>query len=186
MDRYIGLDAHASSCTLAVIDSRGKRLGSSVVDSVRVRGRVHDIPLRLEIRAMASVFASEEAMTPRSSDEDMAQTRTLVGGDYIIAGDDELRSPDDNVVGYNRRHGMVAHLLPANASNAAALEHCDAGNTEQAIANFSSSACGLYGFFKLPMPDNGASSGTFRLETHRHTLKLYHNTTALIQQLSVP
>jgi transposase len=33
MDRYIGLDAHTSSCTLAVIDSRGKRLGSSVVET---------------------------------------------------------------------------------------------------------------------------------------------------------
>ena len=28
MDRYIGLDAHASSCTVAVIDPIGKRLQS--------------------------------------------------------------------------------------------------------------------------------------------------------------
>lgn len=33
MDRYIGLDAHASSCTLAVVSPRGKRLGSQVVET---------------------------------------------------------------------------------------------------------------------------------------------------------
>jgi transposase len=33
MDRYIGLDAHASSCTMAVVSPRGKRLGSQVVET---------------------------------------------------------------------------------------------------------------------------------------------------------
>jgi hypothetical protein len=33
MERYIGLDAHASSCTLAVVDASGKRLGSHVVET---------------------------------------------------------------------------------------------------------------------------------------------------------
>ena len=33
MDRYLGLDAHASSCTLAVIGPSGKRLGSHVVET---------------------------------------------------------------------------------------------------------------------------------------------------------
>ena len=33
MDRYIGLDAHASSCTLAVVGPSGKRLGSHVVET---------------------------------------------------------------------------------------------------------------------------------------------------------
>ena len=31
MDTYIGLDAHASSCTLGVVGPFGKRLGSHVV-----------------------------------------------------------------------------------------------------------------------------------------------------------
>ena len=30
MERYIGLDAHASSCTLGVVGPSGKRLGSHV------------------------------------------------------------------------------------------------------------------------------------------------------------
>ena len=32
MDRYIGLDAHASSCTLGVLGPSGKRLGLHVVE----------------------------------------------------------------------------------------------------------------------------------------------------------
>ena len=33
MDRFIGLDAHASSCTLGVVGPSGKRLGSHVVET---------------------------------------------------------------------------------------------------------------------------------------------------------
>jgi len=33
MERYIGLDAHASSCTLAAVGPSGKRLGSHVVET---------------------------------------------------------------------------------------------------------------------------------------------------------
>jgi transposase len=46
MDRYMGLDAHASSCTLAVVGPSGKRLRSQVVEtSAR--------PLIVEVRAVA-------------------------------------------------------------------------------------------------------------------------------------
>ena len=34
MKRYIGLDAHASSCMLGVVGPSGKRLGSHVVELV--------------------------------------------------------------------------------------------------------------------------------------------------------
>lgn len=33
MERYIGMDAHASSCTLGVVGPSGKRLGSHVVET---------------------------------------------------------------------------------------------------------------------------------------------------------
>ncbi len=33
MDRYIGLDAHTSSCTVATIGPSGKRLHSQVVET---------------------------------------------------------------------------------------------------------------------------------------------------------
>ncbi len=38
MDRYIGLDVHASSCTLAVVGPSGKRLGTQVRWWRRTRG----------------------------------------------------------------------------------------------------------------------------------------------------
>jgi transposase len=50
MDRYVGIDAHSTSCTLAVVASSGKRLrslvvetnGRALVDAVRsIPGRVH-------------------------------------------------------------------------------------------------------------------------------------------------
>jgi predicted NBD/HSP70 family sugar kinase len=33
MERYIGLDVHATSCTAAVIDGQGKRLRSYVIET---------------------------------------------------------------------------------------------------------------------------------------------------------
>ena len=33
MERYVGLDTHASSCTLAVVGPSGKRLGSHVMET---------------------------------------------------------------------------------------------------------------------------------------------------------
>ena len=50
MDRYIGLDAHAASCTLAIVSEAGKRLrdfpvetnGAALVEAVRaVPGHRH-------------------------------------------------------------------------------------------------------------------------------------------------
>lgn len=33
MDKYIGLDVHATSCTAAVINAQGRRLGSRVIET---------------------------------------------------------------------------------------------------------------------------------------------------------
>jgi len=33
MERYIGLDVHATSCTAAVVNGHGKRLGSHVIET---------------------------------------------------------------------------------------------------------------------------------------------------------
>jgi hypothetical protein len=50
MDRYVGLDPHATSCTLGVVGPSGKRLksmveetnGAALVEAVRgIPGRVH-------------------------------------------------------------------------------------------------------------------------------------------------
>ena len=33
MDKYIGIDVHARSCTLAVVDGVGKRVGQNVIET---------------------------------------------------------------------------------------------------------------------------------------------------------
>ena len=33
MDRYIGIDVHARSCTVAVVDAAGKRIGEHLVET---------------------------------------------------------------------------------------------------------------------------------------------------------
>ena len=33
MDRYIGMDVHAASCTIAVVGPSGRKLGSQVVET---------------------------------------------------------------------------------------------------------------------------------------------------------
>jgi len=47
MDRYIGLDAHTSSCTVATIGQSGKRLQSHVVETNAKRPNDDD-----EVRAV--------------------------------------------------------------------------------------------------------------------------------------
>lgn len=53
MDRYIGLDAHASSCTLAVVTASGKRVGTHMVET-NARCLILAIALWLSRRAMRS------------------------------------------------------------------------------------------------------------------------------------
>jgi hypothetical protein len=58
MDRYIGVDAHASSCTLAVVSGSGKRIGTQVA------GAVQQLP-RAFVRCTGDELAdAEEDMAP--------------------------------------------------------------------------------------------------------------------------
>jgi hypothetical protein len=142
-------------------------------DSIRA-GTV-DVPLHVAVRALASSFAANDA-TAAPSSEDPFGTTTQVGGDQISAPGGEVMSSDDAVVGYSRKQGVFARLLPSSAG-----QSCAGTNTEQSVAIFSASACGLYGFNRLEMPDNGATDGTFRLECRRYTVSIYRNSAALLQ-----
>jgi len=148
-------------------------------DTVRVGHQ--DVPLSVAVRAMANYLAVDEARTPPPSDLDFSGTLTQVGGDEVIPREIEVRSPGGDIVGYKRKQGIVAHLIPARYPSRGEWHQCGGTNTEEAVAIFSASACGLYGFAKLEMPDNGASSGTFRLESRRYTVKLYAGSAALLQ-----
>lgn len=51
MDRYIGIDAHLGSCTVAVLDGRGRKLGSHLVETngAALQSCIRQIPGRRHI-----------------------------------------------------------------------------------------------------------------------------------------
>jgi hypothetical protein len=138
------------------------------------------IPVNVSVRALANSIAADEASRPRRTDDtDNLGTMVLIGGDhYSPIGKELVSSDDEDIVGYIRREGVFAHLLAG--SDGGLL--CNGTDTEQAVGIFSAGACGLYGFSSLSMPDNGSrQTGTFRLESHHGTVKLYAGSAALLQ-----
>jgi hypothetical protein len=153
------------------------------MDSMRVDGR--DVVLHAKVRALASALATDDATRPPATDMDVWGTTTQIGGDHLQDGDNAMYSPDDEIVGYRRKQGVVAHLLPASYRSHGSVRSCGGTTTEQAVALFSASACGLYGFPHMDLSDDGAADGTFRLESRRYTVSLQANGAALLQVISV-
>jgi hypothetical protein len=127
------------------------------------------------VRALADPISVEEALTPHGIDEtDYPGTVTLVGGAHYSPIDKHVTyGLDDDVVAYNKKQGVFAHLLPAGAS-------CPGTQTEQSVGVFSPDACGLYGFGSVHLSEDTAS-GTFRLASTHHTVVLYAGSAALLQ-----
>ena len=133
------------------------------------------IPVSLSVRAIASTIDSREAAYPHGIDEtDHVGTMTLIGGTTFSPLDKMIQSEDGDAIGYNRRTGVFARLIPSGS--------CNGTNTEQSIAIFSPDACGAYGFGGDYLADNGRDgSGTFTLALRGHSVKLYAGSTALLQ-----
>ena len=127
------------------------------------------------VRALADHNSAEEALTAHGIDEtDYPGIVTLVGGAHYSPIDKHVTyGPEDDVVAYNRKQGVFAHLLPGGAS-------CPGTQTEQSVGIFSPDACGLYGFASVHLSDDNAS-GTFRLTSTHHTVVLYAGSAALLQ-----
>jgi hypothetical protein len=113
----------------------------------------------------------------------------MIGGDSYRADETPITTQGGDIVGYNRKDGVFARLLDSEYSSRYSHFQCEgSGETEQAVAIFSPSACGLYGFQDVYMADDGLGKevGTFRLESRRHTVKLYAQSTALLQIINLP
>ena len=68
---------------------------------------------------------------------------------------------------YRRVHGVYARLIANDYVGSGVILHCYASDTEQSVAIFSASACGLFGFDSVFLAVNGnESGGTFRLIRH--------------------
>ena len=132
-------------------------------------------PVVTTVRALADPISTEEALTPHGIDEtDHPGTVTLIGGAHYSPVDKHVTyGVDDDVVAYNKKQGVFAHLLPGGAD-------CPGTQTEQSVGVFSPDACGLYGFGSVHLSEDTAS-GTFRLASTHRTVVLYAGSAALLQ-----
>jgi hypothetical protein len=138
------------------------------------------IPLSVYVRAIADPLSSSDATTPKSTDLDPLSTTTQIGGDLVTPSQTEVRSQDDDVVGYKRHGDIYAHLI---ASRGNSPDGCDASDTEQSMGIFSASACGAYGFVDTTFVRSGrtGATSTLLLESRRRALKIYSKSNALLE-----
>lgn len=151
----------------------------------RVLNGTQALPVTVSVRALANTIDSGEAATPHFTDEtDRPGTMILIGGDSFSPLDKMIQTRDGDVIGYNRRQGVFARLIASGYTTPEGPTRCSATNTEQSVAIFSPSACGVYGFDGVSMPETGQDgSGTFALAERGHSVKLYEGSTALLQVL---
>jgi hypothetical protein len=135
--------------------------------------RVADHPVVTSVRALASSQSVEDALSPhRTDDTDSLGTMVLVGGaHYSPVGKRVTDGLFDDIVGYNKKQGVFARLLPGGGG-------CEGTQTEQSVAIFSPDACGLYGFVDYHLT---ANDGDFRLASGHFTIIIRSGSAALLQ-----
>lgn len=146
-------------------------------DSVELAGT--SVPLDVTVRAMADPLTSQGAREPKSTDMDPLGTVTQIGGDQLVPSQSEVRNIEGDVVAYNKRGGVYAHLIASG--------HCDSSDVEVSVGIYSASACGLYGFTNVSAAEFGSSSSpsTLTLISSRTSPKVWKQSTALLEVLPV-
>jgi hypothetical protein len=139
------------------------------------------LPLKIYVRAMADTFATTAAREP-TANADLLDVVEQVGGDQLRPSQKEVTSKDEDVVAYNRRDGVYAHLISATGNTPVT---CDSSSIEVSVDIFSASACGLYGFQGLTATDVGSPlrPSTLSLVSSRRSPKIWRHSTALLEVL---
>jgi hypothetical protein len=132
-----------------------------------------EVPLQVTVRAMADPLTTWAARVPNQPD-DSTETVTQVGGDQLSRAEAEVVDRNGDVVAYNRRGGIFAHLI--------ARAGCDESTNEVLVDIFSASACGLYGFTGVTSRVTGSSSTLSLVSTHTSPT-LWRHSTALLETL---
>jgi hypothetical protein len=142
-------------------------------DSLKLAGAA--IPLNVTVRAMADPIASWNAREPGPSDMDPLETVTQIGGDQLVRWQAEVVSRDGDVVAYNKRGGVYAHLIAKGG--------CDSSSVEVSVGIYSASACGLYGFANVSAAEVGSASNpsTLTLASTRTSPTVWKHSTALLE-----
>jgi hypothetical protein len=142
-------------------------------DSIEVNGQA--VPLNVTVRAIATPIATWDAEKPQASDMDPLATTMQIGGDQLIPSQSEVRNLDGDVVAYNRRDGVYAHLIARGG--------CDGSDVEVSVGIFSASACGAYGFADVRLAERGtaAQPSTLTLVSTHGSPEIWKHTTALLE-----
>lgn len=179
------ISGHVTESTAFVFDSAPYAVQRPSVLSIHFDKVVFGgsmIPLSLSVRAISDPVQTHEAeMVHYVGDFDSVGTRTLIGGSSVSPLESAVLSPEGDVIGYVREHGIFARLIAGDEPRADRSLHCIGTNAEQSVDIFSANACGVYGFDSVTMSAVGKSSGTFVLESRRRNVKLYAGSAALLQ-----
>jgi len=143
-------------------------------------------PVRLYVRALANTFASSDASYPTPpSDINLSEDSVLIGGDHVNPSGRSVYSSENeglDVVGTNLKEGIFERLRTVQTMNGDSLLSCDGTVTEQSVAIYSGSTCGLYGFDMEYLAQTGKQNrGTVEIDSKYFTIKLYATSTALLQ-----
>lgn len=153
-------------------------------DAVRLHGR--RIPLRANLRALASFLEVEEAQDP----EDMSSrglneeswTTEQIGGDQVYRGGGPV-TEGKVTVGTPGPYGVLA--VPRAQPGRPCRGAVGNANRPQALWLFSANACGVYGYSHVRIADAGRSEtgGTIVLTAVRGKLVLYSGSGMLLRVL---
>jgi hypothetical protein len=97
----------------------------------------HELPLKVTVRALADPLTTWGSREPNQPDDSQGPV-TQIGGDQLVRSESEVVNRNGDVVAYNRKSGVYAHLIASSG--------CDGSTNEVSVDMFSASACGLYGF----------------------------------------
>ncbi len=136
------------------------------------------------VRALAHPGDLREARAWQHWDEhDTVGYFVQIGGDSYRGDSDTVVSKEGDVTEYRRTDGIHARLLDNRSDTRGGRIECDSTNDEQPVAVFSASACGVFGVKDLYITDTvrADGSGTFRLESFHHSVKVFKGSAALLE-----
>jgi hypothetical protein len=122
----------------------------------KLRFSHQEIPLVLGLRAMATVVEVRYAGIPTNSDDNSASwTTRQIGGDVVYRGGGPVTTSWGEVVGKPVSDGVIGRLIAHRDGPLPGSARCASNDKPHALGLFASTACGLYGFTRFTMEEDG-------------------------------
>ena len=151
-----------------------------VFDAVEVRGM--RLPIKTELRALASALEVEQAQIPQSGPdrgtERNAWTTVQIGGDEVVYRGGGPVARGDETVGVPTYDGVLGRLRAASGKSCAG-----ASDQVQALWLFATDACGVYGLDDVKIAHAGRTSprGEIILASQKGNFKIASGSGLLLQ-----